>query len=182
MGVSSRLLLIVGYCLAGPAARAAAALPVQAAALDVTVVGNAGVVLSDGASSLLVDLPYESGAFGYMTYDPVALDPPGTVTSIITHDHADHFDPELFRRREGWRIFGPPSVTEGLPTGRVVEGDSVSLGAFDVVVIPAPHTADHRSYRRRIAVHLDPRGTDCVCGDVEILPQGASFEIEPARQ
>lgn len=196
--------------------------------LAVTMVGNAGVVLTDGATSLLVDLPYESGAHGYMTYDPAALDPPGAVTSIITHDHTDHFDPGLFLERNDWRIFGPPSATAGLPPARVVEGDSVSLGAFEVVVVPTPHTADHRSYRirwggrvlhftgdtedaarlrdspaidvlfvtpwlgcaagidvetvarRRIAYHLDPRGTDRLCGVVEALPQGTSFGIEAA--
>lgn len=194
--------------------------------LAVTMVGNAGVVLTDGATSLLVDLPYESGAHGYMTYDPAALDPPGAVTSIITHDHTDHFGADLFLARDDWRILGPPSATAGLPPARVVEGDSVSLGAFDVVVVQTPHTADHRSYRirwggrvlhftgdtedaarlrdgpaidvlfvtpwlsctagldvesvarRRIAYHLAPGGTDRVCGEVEILPQGASFRIE----
>lgn len=194
--------------------------------LDVTMVGNAGVVLTDGATSLLVDLPYESGAHGYMTYDPAALDPPGAVTSIITHDHTDHFDPDLFLERDDWRILGPPSATTGLPPGRVIEGDSVSLGAFEVVAVPTPHTADHRSYRirwgghvlhvtgdteddarlrdspaidvlfvtpwlsctagldaeavaaRQIAYHLNPRGTDRVCGEVEILPQGTSFTIQ----
>lgn len=194
--------------------------------LDATMVGNAGVVLTDGVTSLLVDLPYESGAHGYMSYDPAALDPPGDVTSIITHDHTDHFDPDLFLARADWHILGPPSVTNTLPPARVVEGDSVSLGAFEVVVVPTPHTPDHRSYRirwagrvlhftgdtedaarlrdspaidvlfvtpwlsctagldveavaqRRIAYHLNSRGTDRVCGQVEILPQGTSFRIE----
>ena len=196
--------------------------------LSVTMVGNAGVILTDGATSLLVDLPYESGAHGYMTYEPAALHPPGAVTSIITHHHTDHFDPALFLERDAWRILGPPSVTRGLPSTRVVEGDSVRLSGFEVVVVPTPHTPDHRSYRirwgghvlhftgdtedparlhdgpavdilfvtpwlscaagldaesvarRRIAYHLNPRGTDRVCGEVEILPQGASFLIEAA--
>lgn len=231
MGVSGHLLLITGCCLAEAVACASTATPpTRADQLTVTMVGNAGVVLSDGASSLLVDLPYESGAFGYMTYDPAALAPPGAVTSIITHDHADHFDPELLQQREDWRIVGPPSATAGLPSARVVEGDSVSIGAFEVVIVPTPHTADHRSYRIRwggrvlhftgdteddarlrdspaidvlfvtpwlscaagldvesvarrwIAYHLSPRGTDRVCGEVEILPQGTSFGIGAALQ
>lgn len=194
--------------------------------LSVKMVGNAGVVLTDGATSLLVDLPYESGAHGYMTYDPAALEPPGAVTSIITHDHTDHFDPDLFLDRDDWQIVGPPSATAGVPPARVLAGDSVGLGAFDVVIVPTPHTPDHRSYRirwggrvlhftgdtedatrlrvspaidilfitpwlscaadldvenvaqRRIAYHLNPQGTDRVCGEVEILPQGTSFRIE----
>ena len=119
----------------------------QAAELQVTLVGNAGVLLADGASSLLVDLPYQSGAFGYMKYRPGDLDPAGSVVSVITHHHSDHFDPELFERRQGWRIVAPPSVTEGLPRDRSLTGDSIQVGNFSIRVIPTPHTPDHRSYR-----------------------------------
>lgn len=45
----------------------------QAQALTVYLIGNAGVALTDGTTSLLVDLPFEPGAFGYMLYDPSAL-------------------------------------------------------------------------------------------------------------
>lgn len=230
MGIArmSALVLLSGFVVAFTSASTSPDPVTEQNELAVTMVGNAGVVLSDGATSLLVDLPYESGAHGYMAYDPEALDPPGAVTSVITHHHTDHFDPALFLERDDWRILGPPSVTGGLSPTRVVEGDSVSLGAFEVVVVPTPHTADHRSYRihwggrvlhftgdtedparlrdgpaidvlfvtpwlscaagldvgsvarRRIAYHLNPRGTDRVCGEVEILPQGASFRIAAA--
>lgn len=123
--------------------------PAQTPELRVTVVGNAGVLLSDGTASLLVDLPYRPGAFGYMEYRPEALDPPGSVVSVITHHHADHFDADLFRARREWRVAGPPSVTEGLPPERVLSADSVEVGAFAVVALPTPHTPDHRSYRIR---------------------------------
>jgi L-ascorbate metabolism protein UlaG (beta-lactamase superfamily) len=122
---------------------------VQAPELRITMVGNAGVLLTDGATSLLVDLPYRSGAFGYMTYDPADLEPTGTVVSVITHHHADHFDAEVFASQEHWRVMGPPSVTEPLPDDRVLPGDSLRIGAFSIVVVPSPHTSDHRSYRVR---------------------------------
>ena len=115
--------------------------------LDITLVGNAGVLLSDGATSLLVDLPYESGAFGYQTYEPADLNPPGNVTAVITHGHLDHFKPSLFLEREEWRILGPVSVTKDLPPGRVITGDSVQVGAFNVVALPTKHTVEHQSYR-----------------------------------
>lgn len=121
----------------------------QTPALDITLVGNAGVILSDGTTSLLVDLPYQPGAFGYMNYDAESLAPPGDVVSVITHAHRDHFAPELFIARPAWRIIGPPSVVQGLSAERVIRGDSVSVGAFEVIAIPTPHTADHRSYRVR---------------------------------
>lgn len=121
----------------------------QTAALDITLVGNAGVILSDGTTSLLVDLPYQPGAFGYMIYDAESLAPPGDVVSVITHAHRDHFAPELFIAHPAWRIIGPPSAVQGLSAERVIRGDSVSEGAFEVVAIPTSHTTDHRSYRVR---------------------------------
>jgi C-terminal processing protease CtpA/Prc/glyoxylase-like metal-dependent hydrolase (beta-lactamase superfamily II) len=117
--------------------------------LSVALVGNAGVMLSDGNATLLVDLPYQSGAFGYDQYDPTRLQPAGTAVSVITHHHADHFDPALFRSGATWRIIGPPSVTDAVPADRVIHGDSVTVGAFSVVAIASPHTPDHRSYRVR---------------------------------
>lgn len=121
----------------------------RAQELTVHLIGNAGVVLTDGTTSLLVDLPYEPGAFGYMHYDPALLQPAGDNVSVITHDHRDHFDPSLFLTRSSWRIIGPPSVTADLPRDRVLTGDSVVVGAFSVVGMRTPHTPDHRSYRVR---------------------------------
>ncbi|MGE0441557.1 MAG: hypothetical protein AB7L66_05170 [Gemmatimonadales bacterium] len=61
----------------------------------------------------------------------------------------DHFDPALFGTRPTWRVIGPASVVGRLPADRVLPGDSVQVGAFAVVVVPTPHTPDHRSYRIR---------------------------------
>lgn len=121
----------------------------EAAVLDVEMVGNAGVVLTDGTTSLLIDLPYEPGAFGYMDYDPVGLEPPGEVVSVITHHHADHFDAALFAQRPTWRLVGPSSVAARVAPDRVLGGDSVQVGAFAIIAIRTPHTDDHRSYRIR---------------------------------
>ena len=121
--------------------------PQAGAELRVDLIGNAGVVLSDGSTSLLVDLPYESGAFGYMTYAAAALRPSGSVVSVITHAHRDHFDPAAFLARDSWQIIGPPSVVNDLPTARVLQSDSLQVGRFTVVAISTPHTDDHRSYR-----------------------------------
>jgi len=121
----------------------------QAPELSIELVGNAGVVLSDGVTALLLDLPYESGAFGYQRYDPARLRPAGEVVAVVTHHHRDHFLPDLFLPRRGWRVIGPPSAVAAVPPDRVAAGDSVAVGAFQVVAVPTPHTADHRSYRIR---------------------------------
>jgi hypothetical protein len=147
MYVRMPVLIAALFLIAPGVVRAQA--PEPATELRITLVGNAGVQLSDGATSLLVDLPYESGAFGYAEYRPADLGPPGAVVSVITHHHDDHFDGALFEARPEWRIIGPPSVTSGLPPERVQAGDSLRVGAFDVVAVPTPHTDDHRSYRIR---------------------------------
>ncbi len=121
----------------------------QAPEIRIELVGNAGVLLADGATSILVDLPYESGAFGYMRYEQADLQPTGTVVSVITHHHRDHFDRAHFLARRDWRLIGPPSVTERVPHNRVLVGDSLEVGRFAIVTIPTPHTDDHRSYRIR---------------------------------
>lgn len=129
----------------------AASIATQAGAqeLSVQLIGNAGVMVSDGTTSLLVDLPYEPGASGYESYEPATLRPLGAVVAVITHHHKDHFDRSLFVPNESWRIIGPPSVTAGISGTRVLSGDSVTVGAFAITVLPSPHTSDHRSYRIR---------------------------------
>lgn len=122
------------------------AAPAAGQGLQVEFVGNEGVVLSDGEVSLLVDLPYRPGAYGYEEYDPAALQPEGRVISVVTHHHVDHFDPQLFLVREGWEFFGPPSAAAVLPRARVVAGDTLQVGAFRVASIATEHTPDHRSY------------------------------------
>lgn len=196
------------------------------AQLEITMVGNAGVVLSDGSTTLMVDLPYVPGAFGYMEYDPAGLPSGGGVVAVITHHHRDHFSPELVSTDPEIRVVGPPSVLATLPDSQWVEGDSIQVGAFGIIAVPTPHTDDHRSYRvrweglilhfagdtedprslatapqidllfvtpwlscaaegeggfqsanRRIGYHLAPSGGDNICGDLEVLPQGASFRV-----
>ena len=122
--------------------------------LHVTLVGNAGVALSDGTTTLLVDLPYQSGAFGYQRYDLTSVETQGDVVSVITHHHDDHFDAGLFAEEAGWRVVGPPSVTRQVDGARVLDGDVLSVGRFAITVVPSPHTPDHRSYRIRWKDHV----------------------------
>jgi glyoxylase-like metal-dependent hydrolase (beta-lactamase superfamily II) len=71
------------------------------------------------------------------------------VVSVITHHHRDHFAASLFLPNRSWQLVGPPSVTASIPPGRVLLGDSLSVGAFSIIALPTPHTPDHRSYRIR---------------------------------
>ena len=115
--------------------------------LTIRFVGNPAFEISDGETTLVTDLPYQSGAFGYMTYDFDAVQPSGRVVAVITHRHADHFDPALFRQR-GWEVIGPAEVTANLPEHRVIAlEESVSVGEFRITRYRTPHSdTEHYSY------------------------------------
>ncbi len=115
--------------------------------LHIRFIGNAAFELSDGTTTLGTDLPYQSGAFGYMTYDVTGVSPPGDVVSVITHRHADHFEASLFERRN-WRIIGPREVTTRLPPDRVLAAARrTTIGPFVVTPYPTPHSdTEHYSY------------------------------------
>lgn len=120
--------------------------PLPSDSLTVQYVANAGVILSDGETSLLIDLPYTSGAYDLMTYDPSALAPTGRVVVVVTHRHVDHFEPSLFGFR-GWEIMGPDEVTATLPVERVLAGRSHEIGAFRVEGLRTSHgDTEHYSY------------------------------------
>lgn len=114
--------------------------------LQIRFVGNAGFELTDGVTTLLVDLPYRPGAFGYMDYDPTSLDPAGRAVSVITHRHADHFEPELFEPTAS-DIIGPTEVTDAFASERVLDGRIVYAGDFRIQRFRTPHRdTEHYSY------------------------------------
>lgn len=119
----------------------------SSAGLEVRYIGNAALEITDGRTTLLTDFPYQSGAFGYMTYDGRSVTPAGAVISLITHRHLDHFDPALFRDRD-WRIIGPAEVTAAMPPERVIGLDSViEFGSLSVHPVRTPHAnVEHYSY------------------------------------
>ncbi len=111
----------------------------QSPALRVRFIGNEGFALSDGRTTLVTDLPYQPGAFGYMSYDPASLPSEGRVVSLISHRHADHWDRDLFLERD-WIIIGPAEVTNDLPSERVIDfREVIEVGDFTVV----PHRTGH---------------------------------------
>jgi L-ascorbate metabolism protein UlaG (beta-lactamase superfamily) len=121
--------------------------PPRADSLVVRFIGNEAVSLTDGRLTLVLDFPYEPGAFGYMTYPDEALRMAGEVVVVITHRHRDHFAEERFLRTT-WRIVGPREVTASLPQARVVPLDSV-VRIADATLRPlaTPHAkVEHYSW------------------------------------
>lgn len=122
----------------------------QGQTLDITFIGNEAVAVSDGRLLLVTDFPYRSGAFGYMRYEPSAVQPAGRpVVLLITHRHDDHFDPKLLRDST-WRVVAPAEVTRKLPPGRAMQSDSVvRVGGAVIRSIETVHhngDVEHQSY------------------------------------
>lgn len=119
----------------------------HAGTLRFQFIGNEAFLITDGTSTLLTDFPYQSGAFGYMEYRMEDVRPEGEVLCLITHRHADHFDPKLFLETT-WKILGPDEVTRSLPKERVVPlHESVETGPWKIRAIATPHASiEHYSY------------------------------------
>ena len=117
-------------------------------ALEARFIGNMAFAISDGATTLVSDFPYESGYGRYMTYDSALIRSATESTlALITHSHRDHWDARLFADT-GWKVAGPADVIAGIDPARVVP--SGSGGAYESLRIEAletPHASvGHYSY------------------------------------
>jgi L-ascorbate metabolism protein UlaG (beta-lactamase superfamily) len=117
--------------------------------LEIRFLGNEAFEITDGKTMLLSDFPYESGAFGYMTYDPELLKARKNAYCLITHQHKDHFDVSL-HSRIGCKVFGPQDVLQKIPEDSrgKWEKDLARINGINITAIPSPHgNVDHFSYR-----------------------------------
>jgi L-ascorbate metabolism protein UlaG (beta-lactamase superfamily) len=114
--------------------------------LTARFIGNMAFAISDGKTTLYTDFPYESGAFGYMSYDLASLPAPGSVC-LITHGHLDHFDARLFEKMDA-KVIAPPDLGATLPAGRVIPfAPKIAYADFTVEPVKTPHAKiDHYSY------------------------------------
>jgi L-ascorbate metabolism protein UlaG (beta-lactamase superfamily) len=132
--------LFLSLC-ATPAARA------SAGELHFRFIGNEAFLITDGVTSLLTDYPYQSGAFGYMTYDSSSVGPVANGLCLITHGHADHFDAKLFAATN-FAIIAPPSVLALLNTERKIPfREEMTYRDIRVRAFRTPHgDIEHYSY------------------------------------
>ncbi len=120
----------------------------QRPALEARFIGNMAVAISDGAVTIMSDFPYQSGYSRYMTYDPSQIRSATNATlSLITHRHADHWEPALFEKT-GWSIAGPPDVVSTVAAARVVPLTPTAVfGGARIEPIETPHAkVNHNSY------------------------------------
>jgi len=100
---------------------------------------------------------------------------------LITHDHGDHFAPDLVRElaTEHTRILAPLVCAEAIPgndANIVAPGDSLVVAGVSVVVVPAYNTTPGREkYHPRgrgVGYVLEFVGTRVyVSGDTEAIPE-----------
>jgi hypothetical protein len=116
-------------------------------ALSVAFIGNMAFVISDGATTIVTDFPYESGAFGYQSWKPADLPPtPGEVFALFTHRHADHFDPALLAAR-GWKTYGPEDLRKQVEASRWARLEELERRKIRVRPMETPHAkVEHYSY------------------------------------
>ncbi len=79
----------------------------QARKIEIKLLGNCALYMTDGNLKMYVDFPYKSGAYGYMTYDPALLDSiPDNSLFLFTHGHEDHYNRKLFKKTHQ-KLYGP---------------------------------------------------------------------------
>jgi L-ascorbate metabolism protein UlaG (beta-lactamase superfamily) len=137
--------------------------------MELTKQGHACVVLSDGDRRVVVD----PGAFT----DPSALD--GASAVLITHEHADHFEPQRLRAAldadpalEVWTNKSVAAQLEGLGNRVHVvgHGDAVSVAGFDVHVHGELHAVIHPEIPRILNVGFLIAGQVFHPGDALTVP------------
>lgn len=81
--------------------------------LDIRFIGNMAFRITDGATTLLTDFPYRSGAFGFMKYRMEDVKPIKDGLSLISHRHSDHWSRRRFRKLNH-TIIAPPKILNKL--------------------------------------------------------------------
>ena len=128
-------------------APAPASAPAAAPKLQAQFIGNMAFAITDGKTVIYTDFPYESGAFGYMSYDFARIPKAPGSLFLITHGHKDHFDPALFAKMDG-KVIAPPKLAATLPAARVIPfAPKMTYRDITVESYPTPHgDTDHASY------------------------------------
>jgi L-ascorbate metabolism protein UlaG (beta-lactamase superfamily) len=187
-------LCLLVACTAVPLPRNATYHPSDAD-LSVTRIVHGSLVLEMAATTVLVD-PWFHSALGAYQTEPLGLTPeklPDAAAVLITHKHADHFDPAALAdiAKKVPRIVVPPPLAAAareLGFKDVTPLDwweSTDVGAIHVTAVPASHPVRENGYvlvtqRARAYVAGDTRWFDGLVDiatafphvDVAFLPIG----------
>ncbi len=153
------------------------AAPPPEEALTLRFIGNAGFEITDGTSTILVDFPYQSGAYGYMRYDSTEIRRRDNALCLFTHSHADHFSAERLPGI-GCTVAGPSSVLAQRTASEALDEESPwRFGSATIRCIASEHgDVDHCSF----VLNWQERDI-VVAGDVEtvepVLRQVAEVDL-----
>jgi len=160
-------------------------------------IGQAGFVFKTPRGKIVVVDPYLSDAaermFGFkrLTLPPITADEVRADLLVLTHEHADHLDPDtvpvIVKNNPACRVIAPKGCIEGLDAAAVPNEareivESYKRYAFDDVVI---HTAraDHGDFSdTALAVVLQFGGIRIACtGDTSFRPNFLKplYEVRP---
>ncbi len=128
-------------------------------------IGNSGFEISDGQNIILIDFPYKSGAYGYMTFKTSEIHKRRNSLCLFTHRHADHFNQEDLSAI-GCVVAGPSEVlTEVESSQHLGDGSPWKFRGALISCIQSEHgDVEHCSY----SIHWH-NTTFVVAGDVESL-------------
>lgn len=151
--------------------------------MRITHLGHAAVLVEVADRRLLLD----PGNFSSDWHDLTDLD-----AVIVTHQHADHIDPEklpaLLAANPGARVYVEPQVLDAVPldgaTGLAADS-SVELGGVTISAVGGLHAVIHRDIPRigNVGVVISASGEPTVFhpGDsLAAVPQGADVVAIPA--
>ncbi|WP_251150966.1 MBL fold metallo-hydrolase [Cellulosimicrobium sp. Marseille-Q4280] len=149
--------------------------------MQITFHGHACVALRHGGTDVVIDPGSFSDAAGALR-DADAV--------LVTHEHADHVDPDTLGTalgaREDLEVWGPEAVVSGLRATlpddaarrvhAVSPGDGIDLGGLEVVVGGGRHAEIHRDVPRISNVTYLVRG-----GGVAVYHPGDSVDLPVTR-
>lgn len=169
------LLALAAACTALPRPRAS---PYHAsdADLGVTRIVHGSLLIEMSGTRVLVDPWFHSG-FVTRQREPLGLVPaglPALDAVLLTHAHADHFDPEALTAlaRTVPRVIAPPALHARLAAlgFREVDDldwwDHLAVGAITVTAVPARHAVRENGY-----VLATAHASAYVAGDTRWFPE-----------
>jgi L-ascorbate metabolism protein UlaG (beta-lactamase superfamily) len=120
----------------------------QTGEIKIQFIGNCGFYMTDGDLNILVDYPYVSGAYGYMTYDKKKVKKFEKGFCLFTHGHADHWSRKAFKKLN-LKLFAPDQVALGLSGKKKLKKKDFNQFKdfkFEAFITPHRFSIKHYSY------------------------------------
>ncbi|WP_323789794.1 hypothetical protein [Psychroserpens sp.] len=122
----------------------------QSKEIKIEFLGNCGLYLTDGKTSIYTDFPYKSGAHGYMDFEETELDSiKENSIFIFTHKHSDHYSDKNIKKvikEKGGKKYGSWNIDELRNLGE-------SIPNFSIQAFKTDHKWSSKHYSYLITWH-----------------------------